>query len=95
MKKFLVLALGLMCVTGAMAAKPKAKQKEQAEPVFTVVKENAITSIKKIYIIFKMLVGFIKIGCIGRLNNTCFHFYASFFSLNIVFIFSIFIRTTC
>ena len=46
MKKFLVLALGLMCVTGAMAAKPKAKQKEQAEPVFTVVKENAITSIK-------------------------------------------------
>ncbi len=46
MKKILVLALGLMCVTGAMAAKPKAKQPEQTGPVFTVVKENPITSIK-------------------------------------------------
>ena len=48
MKKFFVLALGLMMATGAMAgeAKPK-KQAEQSEGIqFTVVKENPITSIK-------------------------------------------------
>ena len=39
MKKIFALALGLMCVTGAMA-------QEAASPEFTVVKENAITSIK-------------------------------------------------
>ena len=39
MKKIFALALGLMCMTGAMA-------QEAAEPVFTPVKENAITSIK-------------------------------------------------
>ena len=48
MKKFFVLALGLMLATGAMAAeaKPK-KQANQPEGIqFTVVKENPITSIK-------------------------------------------------
>ena len=48
MKKFFVLALGLMLATGAMAAeaKPK-KQADQPEGIqFTVVKENPITSIK-------------------------------------------------
>ena len=48
MKKFFVLALGLMMATGAMAgeAKPK-KQAEQSEGMqFTVGKENPITSIK-------------------------------------------------
>ena len=50
MKKFLVLALGLVMATGAMAngveAKPK-KKAEQPEGIqFTVVKENPITSIK-------------------------------------------------
>ena len=50
MKKFFVLALGLMMATGAMAsgveAKPK-KKAEQSEGIeFTVVKENPITSIK-------------------------------------------------
>ena len=50
MKKFFVLALGLIMATGAMAngleAKPK-KQAEQPEGIqFTVVKENPITSIK-------------------------------------------------
>ena len=49
MKKFFVLALGLMFVTGAMAngAEAKPKKGEQAEGIqFTVVKENPITSIK-------------------------------------------------
>ena len=46
MKKIFVLALGLLMVTGAMAAKPK-KQADQPEGIqFTVVKENPITSIK-------------------------------------------------
>ncbi len=50
MKKFLVLALGLVMATGAMAngveAKPK-KKAEQPEGIqFTVVEENPITSIK-------------------------------------------------
>ena len=50
MKKFFVLALGLMMTVGAMAggveAKPK-KGAEQSEGIqFTVVKENPITSIK-------------------------------------------------
>ena len=48
MKKFFVLALGLMMASGVMAgeAKPK-KQAEQPEGIqFTVVKENPITSIK-------------------------------------------------
>ena len=50
MKKFFVLALGLVMATGAMAngaeAKPK-KNAEQSEGIeFTVVKENPITSIK-------------------------------------------------
>ena len=52
MKKFFVLALGLMMAVGAMAngveAKPKKKAAdEQSEGIqFTVVKENPITSIK-------------------------------------------------
>ena len=52
MKKFFVLALGLMMAVGAMAngveAKPKKKATdEQSEGIqFTVVKENPITSIK-------------------------------------------------
>ena len=50
MKKFFVLALGLVMATGAMAngveAKPK-KKAEQPEGIqFTVVQENPITSIK-------------------------------------------------
>ena len=48
MKKFFVLALGLMMATGAMAGEAKPKKKaEQSEGIqFTVVKENPITSIK-------------------------------------------------
>ena len=52
MKKFFVLALGLMMAVGAMAngveAKPKKKAaEEQSEGIkFEVVKENPITSIK-------------------------------------------------
>ena len=50
MKKFFVLALGLMFVTGAMASGVEAKPKKGAEQPegiqFTVVKENPITSIK-------------------------------------------------
>ena len=50
MKKFFALALGLLTVSGVMAAdleaKPK-KQTQEAEGIqFTVVKENPITSIK-------------------------------------------------
>ena len=40
MKKIFGLALGLMMATGAMA------QEAEFKPEFTVVKENAITSIK-------------------------------------------------
>ena len=51
MKKFFVLALGLMMTVGAMAggveAKPKKGAEQQSEGIqFTVVKENPITSIK-------------------------------------------------
>ena len=50
MKKFFVLALGLVMATGAMASGVEAKPKKQAEQPdgiqFTVVKENPITSIK-------------------------------------------------
>ena len=50
MKKFFVLALGLMLATGAMAGGAEAKPKKQANQPegiqFTVVKENPITSIK-------------------------------------------------
>ncbi len=50
MKKFFVLALGLMMATGAMAGNGEAKPKNKAEQSegiqFTVVKENPITSIK-------------------------------------------------
>ena len=50
MKKFFVLALGLMFATGAMAGNAEAKPKKQANQPegieFTVVKENPITSIK-------------------------------------------------
>ena len=50
MKKFFVLALGLMFVTGAMASGVEAKPKKGAEQPegiqFTPVKENPITSIK-------------------------------------------------
>ena len=51
MKKFFVLALGLMMATVAMAggveAKPKKGAEQQSEGIqFTVVKENPITSIK-------------------------------------------------
>ena len=50
MKKFFVLALGLLMATGAMASGVEAKPKKKAEQPegiqFTVVKENPITSIK-------------------------------------------------
>ena len=50
MKKFFVLALGLVMATGAMANGVEAKPKKNAEQPdgieFTVVKENPITSIK-------------------------------------------------
>ena len=50
MKKFFVLALGLVMATGAMAngveAKPKKKAEQPDGIQFTVVKENPITSIK-------------------------------------------------
>ena len=53
MKKFFVLALGLMLATGAMAGGAEAKPKKQANQPegiqFTVVKENPITSIKNQY----------------------------------------------
>lgn len=45
MKKFLTLALLAMVVTGASAAKKKGKTNPN-KPVFTVVKQNPITSIK-------------------------------------------------
>ena len=49
MKKIFALALGLLTVSGVMAADVEAKPKKQAQPEgiqFTVVKENPITSIK-------------------------------------------------
>jgi aminopeptidase C len=48
MKKFFVLALGLMMASGVMAgeAKPKKKAEQPDGIQFTVVKENPITSIK-------------------------------------------------
>ncbi|MDY3851683.1 MAG: C1 family peptidase, partial [Prevotella sp.] len=45
MKKILVLALVAMLFTGA-DAKSKKKENKKTDPVFTVVKENKITSIK-------------------------------------------------
>ena len=44
MKKVLTLALLALLATGANAAKPK--KAASNKPVFTVVKENPITSIK-------------------------------------------------
>lgn len=46
MKKILALALLATIATGATAAPKKKAAKENNEPVFTVVKENPITSIK-------------------------------------------------
>ena len=46
MKKTLILALMAIMAVGAQAAKKKAPAKDQNKPVFTVIKENPITSIK-------------------------------------------------
>ena len=46
MKKTLILALIAITAVGAQAAKKKAPAKDQNKPVFTVIKENKITSIK-------------------------------------------------
>ena len=46
MKKIFTLALMALVAVGAQAAKKKAPAKNQNKPVFTVVKENPITSIK-------------------------------------------------
>ncbi|GAB6983426.1 aminopeptidase C [Prevotella dentasini] len=46
MKKILVVALAAMVACGASAADKKSKAKPSNKPVFTVVKENKITSIK-------------------------------------------------
>ena len=46
MKKILTFALMAMVAVSAAAAKKKAPAKDQNKPVFTVIKENPITSIK-------------------------------------------------
>ena len=46
MKKTIILALAAIMAAGAQAAKKKAPAKDQNKPVFTVIKENPITSIK-------------------------------------------------
>ncbi len=47
MKKAILLALAALCMMPAGAAKPKkAEEKKSNKPVFTVVKENKITSVK-------------------------------------------------
>ena len=46
MKKVLVLALFALVAVGANAAPKKAAKKVDNKPVFTVIKENPITSIK-------------------------------------------------
>ena len=46
MKKILTLALMALVAVGAQAAKKKAPAKNENKPVFTVVKENPITTIK-------------------------------------------------
>ena len=46
MKKFLTLALMTMMVLSATAAKKKEAAKDANKPVFTIIKENPITSMK-------------------------------------------------
>ena len=46
MKKFLTLALVAMVALSASAAKKKAPAKDANKPVFTIIKENPITTIK-------------------------------------------------
>ena len=46
MKKFLTLALVAMVALSASAAKKKAPEKNANKPVFTIIKENPITTIK-------------------------------------------------
>lgn len=46
MKKTLIIALAAMCCLGATAAKKKTSTADQNKPVFTVIKENPITSVK-------------------------------------------------
>ena len=46
MKKTIILALVAFIAVGAQAAKKKTAAKDQNKPVFTVIKENPITSIK-------------------------------------------------
>ena len=46
MKKLMTLALLALVAVGAQAAKKKAPAKHENKPVFTVVKENPITSVK-------------------------------------------------
>ena len=44
MKKFLTLALVAMVALSASAAKKKAPAKDANKPVFTIIKENPITT---------------------------------------------------
>ena len=46
MKKLFTFALVALVAVSASAAKKKASEKDTNKPVFTVIKENPITSIK-------------------------------------------------
>ena len=46
MKRFLTFALVAMVALSASAAKKKAPAKDANKPVFTIIKENPITTIK-------------------------------------------------
>ena len=45
MKRFIVMALAVMCIL-PVAAKDKKKEEKSNKPVFTTIKENPITSSK-------------------------------------------------
>ena len=46
MKRFLTFALAAMVALSASAAKKKTAAKDANKPVFTIIKENPITTIK-------------------------------------------------